>query len=448
MRHCQRLSHYSAYLAKTARTSLPLPEYLKAENRPEGLREEEGADGDRQEEEEEEEEEAEMEVGKSENVSEEESAAAVKEQEEMRDDDAAKGGRSRNESASSFYNLKHEPSKALPLSIQKKQKEGENDKMDRVASIATERKVNKNRSLSMEKEDKEGNESPWYDGTRYKCTVCKRCDFKDMDVLGHHHRTVHKMKPKRGKGKSSWADKIVCLYLSDHNCRICGTKVLLNRMDIRNHVRDKHQMQFVVYESRFKLNSKTTTNEPAVEGNEDVLGTSDVIATNDDHLNVNSDEAMDVTNQTPVVEESPDTTNEHMDEVNDNGLETSDDLTNQPIVEDKSPDTEQGQNLSFVVKEELLIPNEDLDAEREEPEHSEESALMITEVVEHSSITSIPWDKTKSEEKLELEKRSGIDHPKDQEQERTEKSSLMISSITGDANDIFSHSKKGNSKQV
>ena len=240
-------------------------------------------------------------------------------------------------------------------------------------------------------------------------------------------------------------------------------------------------MQFVVYESRFNLNSKTTANEPAAEANEDVLETSDsgnVI--NDDNLDVNSEEVMDVTNQTTVLEESPDTTNEHLDGVSDNVLETSEsgnivatndnldeamDLASQAIVEEGS--TKEDENLSFEVKKEILVPSEDLDGEKDEPEHSdqrvrkplydsEESTLMVTEVVEHSSITPIPWDKTKSEKKLELEKRGGsevvveedVDHRKDQEQERAEtpSPSLMISSITGDANDIFS--QKGNSRQV
>jgi len=119
VRHCQRLSHYSAYLAKTARTSLPLPDYLK--NRPEGFVEAEDDDNDREEEEEQEEdedaqmeEEENQEEVKSENAEEkegndeeDEEMAEMEENQEMAEKELTqeKGteAKSRKESASSSF---------------------------------------------------------------------------------------------------------------------------------------------------------------------------------------------------------------------------------------------------------------------------------------------------------------------------------------------------------
>ena len=92
---------------------------------------------------------------------------------------------------------------------------------------------------------------PWFDGTRYKCGLCGRNDFKDTDNISKHIRDAHKIRDadKRRRG-------IFLISMSSYTCKLCEHKMVRNRLSIRQHLYHKHNLTFADYESRFKMNSE------------------------------------------------------------------------------------------------------------------------------------------------------------------------------------------------
>ena len=123
-------------------------------------------------------------------------------------------------------------------------------------------KYEENEKLSMgHDKTKDGKESTtkngksqsqqWFDGTRYKCGLCGRNDYKDSDHLRNHIRDAHKIKSSSKKRQS-----MILISISSHTCKICERQVVRNRQAIRSHMRLRHNMTFVEYDTRFMLNSE------------------------------------------------------------------------------------------------------------------------------------------------------------------------------------------------
>ena len=75
--------------------------------------------------------------------------------------------------------------------------------------------------------------------------------FQDAIAVSHHMKSMHELE----KTSSPYQRSIMPIKLCYHMCKVkvCGSKIVCNRVSISQHVRRAHEIDFMTYEEKFKL---------------------------------------------------------------------------------------------------------------------------------------------------------------------------------------------------